>query len=94
MAYSSCGSGSMLICDTFKMSSVVAQLKRSRPDDTCDCGGAARIFCSLETSSWMKTRGVTREARRIVENVVRSLSVYIFATVKQLWWAAKNDHSE
>ena len=86
MAYSSGGLGSMLICDTFNMSSVVAQLKRSRPDDTCDCGGAARMFCSLETSSWMKTRVVTREARRmIVENVVRSLSVYIFATVRQLW---------
>ena len=72
----------MLIRDTFKMSESVAQLKRSRPDDMCDCGGATRTFCSLETSSWMETRGVTREARRIIDNVVRSLRVYIFAMVK------------
>ena len=62
VAYSSGGSGSMLIPDTFKMSSVMAQLKRSRPDDMCDCGGAARIFCSLGILSWMETRDVTREA--------------------------------
>ena len=71
----------LYVSESFEVAmEVPPRSKRSRADDVC--GGAERMSCELWMWSWMETRGVMMEAKRMIEYVVRDLSAYIFIRVK------------